>query len=190
MLDNGPFFFRRGPADSPEFSALVLPKLQPTNQILFCVVVQAIGGTLSWLISSELRRRRIPERLRLAFFAFIKSDEDKVDGLPTKNLRKPVSLKDIERTPCATGSDAAVTGHEDSGCQRILVSPATALTSALSVTVLDIPPGKELALREAQGAECYYVIQGDGVCVIGGNGRNNENNVVGAGDVLVIDPGR
>jgi mannose-6-phosphate isomerase-like protein (cupin superfamily) len=171
----------RGPEDST---------LQPTKQILFCLVFVVIGGTLSWLISSELRRRRIPERVRLAFFAFIESGGDKVDGLPMKNLRKPVALKDIERTPCATGSDAVAAGHEDAGCQRILVSPATALTSALNVTVLDIPPGKELALREAQGAECYYVIQGDGVCVIGGNGSSNENSAVGAGDVLVIDPGR
>lgn len=131
------------------------------------------------LISSEMRRRRVPERLRLALYSWLSDDENDKESPSTKRLRKPTKVTHVEGRPL--GAE----GGEADGVCRELLSPATALTSNLYVVVLTIPSGKELVAQIAQGVEFYYVIHGIGAFTSGDISSN-----ISKGDGFVVDPGR
>jgi mannose-6-phosphate isomerase-like protein (cupin superfamily) len=134
---------------------------------------------LSVLISAGMRRKRVPERLRLALYSWLYDDENDKEGPLTKRLRKPTKVTDVE------GKALGAEGGETDGVRRELLSPATALTSNLYVVVLTIPSGKELVAQKAQGVEFYYVIHGIGAFASGGSSSD-----ISKGDGFVVDPGR
>lgn len=134
---------------------------------------------MSVLISGEMRRKRIPERLRLTLYSWLYDDENDKESPLTKRLRKPTKVTDVE------GKPLGAEGNETDGVRRELLSPATALTSNLYVVVLTIPSGKELMAQKAQDVEFYYVIHG-----IGAFASGDSSSDISKGDVFVVDPGR
>jgi mannose-6-phosphate isomerase-like protein (cupin superfamily) len=135
---------------------------------------------LSVLISTGMRRKRVPERLRLALYSWLYDDENDKENSLSKRLRKPTKVTDVE------AKTLGAEGVETDGVRRELLSPATALTSNLYVVVLTIPSGKELVAQKAQGVEFYYVIHGIGVFASG----DDTTSDISKGDAFVVDPGR
>ncbi len=79
-----------------------------------------------------------------------------------------------------------------STAQRVVVvSPYTAPTSALSVVLLTLPPGTELARNAARGVEFYYVLQGNGLSHVHQSRSGEATSVViRQGQGWVVDPGK
>lgn len=92
------------------------------------------------------------------------------------HLRNPMQIMDI-----ATKS----IGEHGAGL-RSLVSPNTAATSTLVCSALSLPPGSQMAPRQAVGVELYYVVQGTGILAK----ENNEEVSIARGEAILVDPWR
>jgi mannose-6-phosphate isomerase-like protein (cupin superfamily) len=146
---------------------------------------KVVGMGISLLIATQLRKHRLPERLRIAFLSWLEEDESD-ENAETKKLRKPTKVIEVAGTSLGSSSGGSSTeGEDDTGVRRVLLSPNSALTSTLHVVLLTIPAGTEIVPQTAGGVEFYYVIQGDGVY------SHGENNAIvfTKGDGFVVDPG-
>ena len=135
---------------------------------------------LSWMITSEMRKRRINERIKLVLFAWLRYSEEATENELVKRLRQPTKVLNVEGKPLGKDPEDGT-----DGIRRELLSPTTAITANLTVTVLTIPPGRELVSQKADGVEFYYVIEGNGIYTLGDSKAD-----FGAGDGFVVDPGR
>ena len=73
------------------------------------------------------------------------------------------------------------------GSIRLIVSPETALTSSLNVSLLTLSPGREIPSTVSTGVEFYYVIDGEGSFSQQGV---LETAKLHRGDCFVVLPGR
>jgi mannose-6-phosphate isomerase-like protein (cupin superfamily) len=155
-----------------------------SNTLLIGFLV--IGMGLSSMANYEMRRRRLWERLRVAFFSWLydSEDDDEQEKLAEK-FRKPVDIEDIEGTPMKS-STISTDNETDEACgiRRELVSPDWAHTSKLGVTVLTLFSGAELVAKKAEGVEFYYVIQGGGLYF-----KGEDAIKITSGTCFVVDPG-
>ena len=134
------------------------------------------------IISAEIKRRRILERCRHAFLKWIDDDEENVERLVSQ---KPKPVNSLHGT--SLGGDGGNDNDcDDNGLRRTLVSPDSAITSSLNVDVIEIPQGKHLVQNYSIGVECYYVIQGSGICFLNGTDEYN----MCEGEAFVLDPGK
>lgn len=127
--------------------------------------ISVLGMGLSLLSNTLLQYFRVTEHVRLWFLP--RNDD----------LRRPQPWKKV--------SDYIQTTPD--GSIRLLVSPHTAATSLLHVSVLTLPPGRELLSQNAAGLECYLVLQGQGQ--VSQQGLTETFRIV-PGDTFVVDPGR
>jgi mannose-6-phosphate isomerase-like protein (cupin superfamily) len=92
------------------------------------------------------------------------------------------------RTP-VQGVHAEATWASEDGSVRVLVSPSTAATSSLHVSLLTLPPGRELPSTTAAGVEFYYVVS----CASEGATFSQqgviETSQLKPGDCFVVDAG-
>ena len=132
------------------------------------------------IISTEIKRRRILERCRHAFLKWIEDDEENAEHSVSQ---KPKPVKSLHGTSLVSdgGNDC-----DDNGLRRTLVSPDSTITSSLNVDILEIPQGKHLVQNYSIGVECYYVIQGSGICFLNGTDENS----MCEGEAFVLEPGK
>ena len=63
----------------------------------------------------------------------------------------------------------------------MLISPQTSSTRSISIQVSEIPAGSEQPVHNHEPEQCYYIIRGRGLMIIG-----NETREVNAGDAVHI----
>lgn len=131
--------FSRQPAHNAALPAL-------TNfHFPFCAV---LGLGCSLLCSIISKQFRIVERQRLFWIFWWNIDDSKV--------LTPY------RTPTPVLSATEVLQKSKDGEVRLLLSPNTASTSSLHISILSLAPESELPSQTAKGVEFYYVISGTG----------------------------
>ena len=173
------------------------------------------GMGLSTYINYELRRRRVLERIRVAFFSWLYDDNEEEQGVKLiERYRKPIQLKGlvgdkIVTTTTNTSSTAGSGTKEDeeketaattTGYRCELISPDWTLTSNYEVTMLTLVPGAELLAKETNCVEFYYVMKGTGTFVLSSSGIVNDRDgdkdgdtkqiQISAGDAFIVDPGK
>jgi mannose-6-phosphate isomerase-like protein (cupin superfamily) len=164
------------------------------------------GMSISWLVSYEIKRRRLWDHARLKFLSwldiFIYSDYynttngDEVQvpqRIPLiEKYRKPVFISELKGTPIPRsrsysdyGDDDNHVDNDDDVCGAILqlVSPDWALSSNLYCDILTIPPKTELIPKKTDGVEFYYVVKGEGIY-----NRNGEKYQISTGFGFIVDP--
>mmetsp|Transcript_130662 Transcript_130662/g.194673 ORF Transcript_130662/g.194673 Transcript_130662/m.194673 type:complete len:256 (-) Transcript_130662:59-826(-) len=138
------------------------------------------GMGLSTLLSYELRRRRVLERIRVAFFSWLNdSDEEKW----TDKYRKPVKVMELEGEKLVQSS--VDDESASAGFRCAFLSGDWALTSKFNVAVLTLTPGTELLPKTVESVEFYYVVNGDGYYVSG-----EDKQRISTGSAFIVDPGR
>jgi mannose-6-phosphate isomerase-like protein (cupin superfamily) len=151
-----------------------------------------VGLGMSWMISYEVKRRRLWEKARLKFLSWlhdgtranINGGEAGLQKEQTPRLvdkfRKPTLLVDLQGTPIPrTDSDDAFCGTLTN-----FLSPDWTLASGLFVDILTLPTGSELVPSKAHGTEFYFVIKGNGKY-----NRNGETFTISPGYGVINDPG-
>ena len=135
-----------------------------------------MGMSFSWAISSELRRSRLLDRLRLMIYElFSLSPADK----------PPSSGATFRVLPETKSRDG-----DDSGTVSTIISPQTALTSNLWVSTIRIPPRRELQLQRANGMEFFHVVQGRGEWDTVGRSDARTTKPLSQGDAFVVEAHR
>jgi len=159
------------------------------------------GLSFSWLVSYEIKRRRLWQHARLSFLSWLynctnESDHgNKTTGdqeLPQRipllqKFRKPVSIPDQKGTlipRCNSDNDDENYNGDVCGSRHLeLVSPDWALSSNLYCDILTLPPRTELMSKKTNEVEFYYVIEGDGIY-----NRNGEKYPISTGFGFIVDP--
>eukprot|EP00339_Tiarina_fusa_P020406 CAMPEP_0117080272 /NCGR_PEP_ID=MMETSP0472-20121206/56642_1 /TAXON_ID=693140 ORGANISM="Tiarina fusus, Strain LIS" /NCGR_SAMPLE_ID=MMETSP0472 /ASSEMBLY_ACC=CAM_ASM_000603 /LENGTH=191 /DNA_ID=CAMNT_0004807855 /DNA_START=180 /DNA_END=752 /DNA_ORIENTATION=- len=122
------------------------------------------GMGLSTLLSYELRRRRVLERIRVAFFSWLNdSDEEKW----TDKYRKPVKVMELE------GEKLVQSSVDDESA------------SAGFRCGIDFDAGNRTLPKTVESVEFYYVVNGDGYYVSG-----EDKQRISTGSAFIVDPGR
>ena len=153
---------------------------------------------LSWVISSELRKSRLHDRLRLALLDLLSLDDDEEDSTNIAPSKAPTSgqvfsiTESIKKPTIEKKSDKSGVTETTSNVTTLL-STGTALTSSLWVATIRIPPNHEMKLHKANGLEFYYVLQGYGEWGSKANDSSSEvesqqTSPISPGDALIIDP--
>lgn len=154
-----------------------------------------MGVGLTSLISSEIRRCRVLDRIRVAFFSWLYDDADtSPEERPAQRFRRPFAILDVKGEPIQKleeGTGTSVGAAQDGASEVVahradLVSPKWALTSNLKVNVLTLSSGTEIVQQVAPGVEFYNVIKGDGLLKLG----EEETYNISAGQGFLVDPGR
>lgn len=134
---------------------------------------QSVFGLGCSLLYNNLTTRfRVSERFRLFWLYWWNLDESR-DLTP---YRSP--------SPALDASEFIQQSAD--GSVRLLLSPNTAATSTLHVSLVSIVPGREMPSRKARGVEFYYVVAGRGVFSQQGV---VETKAVQPGDCFVVDSG-
>lgn len=91
------------------------------------------------------------------------------------------------RKPAAVLDATEVIQQSDDGEVRLLLSPNTASTSSLHVSLMSLQPDCEMPSKKARGVEFYYVVSGTGAFSQQGV---EETTKISKGDCFVVDSGR
>jgi len=135
--------------------------------------LQSVFGLgCSLLYNNITTRFRVSERFRLFWLYWWNLDESR-DLTP---YRSP--------SPALEASEFIQQSAD--GSVRLLLSPNTAATSTLHVSLVSIVPGREMPSRKSRGVEFYYVVAGRGVFSQQGV---VETKAVQPGDCFVVDSG-
>lgn len=154
----------------------------------------SVGMTMSWLMSYEVKRRRLWETVRLKFLSWIYngtsaandntiSQLEQTSSRLVDKFRTPTLLSTLQGAPISQ-SDIEV-GLSNRGESLNILSPDWTVSSGLHVNVLTLPSGTELVASTANGMEFYYVIKGNGTFH-----RNGEDFAVLVGYGWISDPSR
>lgn len=133
---------------------------------------QVLGLGVSLLYSSLANQFRVSERLWLFWLFWWNVDA-------SKNLRP------FRRPASAVDSTEVIQSSSD-GEVRLLLSPNTALTPSLHVSVVSLQPSCEMSTQRACGVEFYYVLSGTGFF---SQQTVVETNKISKGDCFVVDSG-
>ena len=164
------------------------------------------GMSISWLVSYEIKRRRLWDHARLKFLSCLENCTTTSDYYNTTNgdekvpqrmpliqkFRKPVSISELKGTPIPRSKSYSDYGDDNDddnyddvrGAILQLVSPEWALSSNLYCDILTIPPKTELIPKKTDAVEFYYVIKGEGTY-----NRNGEKYQISTGFGFIVDPG-
>jgi quercetin dioxygenase-like cupin family protein len=126
---------------------------------------------LSLLYATVLKEFRILERTRLLLW----NEWWTFDNVEKAPYRTPTKLE-----------DAAVLTTSADGTVQLIISPSTAPTFTLHVSLLTLQPGCEIPSCKAGGVEFFYCLAGQGI--FSQQGVADTANVT-AGDAFVVDPG-
>lgn len=99
------------------------------------------------LFSSLTSYFRIPERLHLLYLYFTNVDATK-DLYPYRQPTRAIDTETIKQT--------------EEGFVKLVLSPDTAATGSLNVSLLSVKPGCEIPPSRSAGVEFYYIVSGSG----------------------------
>jgi mannose-6-phosphate isomerase-like protein (cupin superfamily) len=133
-------------------------------------LVMGVGCSLFCSILSS--QFRITERLWLCWLYLTNLDESR-------------DLKPYNRPSPALDATEVIQKSEH-GESKLLLSPNTAATSSLHVSVVSLKPNTEIPSRHARGVEFYYVLSGSGAFSQQGV---VETSKITKGDCFVVDHG-
>lgn len=136
-------------------------------------ITTVFGVGCSLLYNTLMHKFRISERFRLFWF-FIWNTDDSKDLTP---LRVPASVLE---------AGDLIQQSNDGSTVRLLLSPNSAATSSLHLSVISIVPGQEVPSYPARAVEFYYVLSGAGSFSQQGVA---ETNSINPGDCFVVDVG-
>lgn len=144
-----------------------------------CGIPLVLGMGLSSVLSYEIRRRRLWERVRMTIFAWLQESS----VLLLAKYRKPTSSDNVEGTFMISPEE----GSSPCGIRREVVSPEWCYTSTMNVTILTLYSGSELLAQASPGVEFYYVMRGEGVYQ---KRQRDEEEILrlSAGTCFVVDP--
>ena len=156
----------------------------------------SVGMSVSWLISYEVKRRRLWEEVRLKLLSWLydgTSNYHNIDGNDVgeeatssrlvDKFRKPTKITDLQGTPIPR-VDTSDDENDFCGKHLEFLSPNWTLSSNLYVDVLTLPSGSELVPNKAAGVEFYYVVKGNGKY-----SYNGDTYGISAGYGFIADPG-
>jgi mannose-6-phosphate isomerase-like protein (cupin superfamily) len=138
-------------------------------------------------LSRELYRRRVVDKMRLAFFSWLYDNPDEDEAGEEKleeKFREPVQLQELEGTPMP-GSEE----ENNSGILKELLSPDWALTPNLHIALVTLPYGAKLDAIKSEGVEFYYVIEGEGAYTHYLIGEEPKDSRISSGIGFLVDPG-
>mmetsp|Transcript_21208 Transcript_21208/g.21614 ORF Transcript_21208/g.21614 Transcript_21208/m.21614 type:complete len:284 (+) Transcript_21208:174-1025(+) len=159
------------------------------------------GLSFSWLVSYEIKRRRLWQHARLHFLSWLYNFNyesyhgNKTDGdqelsqrMPLlQKFRKPVSISELKGTLIprskSDNDDENYNGDVCGSRHLELVSPDWALSSNLYCDILTLLPRTELMSKKTNVVEFYYVIEGDGIY-----NRNGGKHRISTGFGFIVDP--
>lgn len=121
-------------------------------------LIPVFGLGFSYLYYHIITRYRISEYFRLLWLYCWNVDERK-DLSP---FRIPTSVTTLTTPSSSTATTASIPSLTNDGSVRLLLSPHTAITPSLHVTLLTIQPGQEIPSHRARAVEFYYVVSGSG----------------------------
>lgn len=177
------------------------------------------GMGISWIVTYQLKRHRILEKVRLNLLSWLYDDPSGMaawtdgnssnddDGSGDVRLvdkyRTPIKVDQLPGTPIPqpdhpTGENRTMMGENVDFCgsQCDLVTPDWTLTRNLYVDTVTLASGAELLCKPADGVEYFYVIKGDGTLVRNSNKNNDDDddNVctetrISTGMGFIVDPG-
>lgn len=145
------------------------------------------GTLFGMVLSHELYRNRVLDKMRLALFSWLYDSPDEEDAGEEKlieKFREPVQLQELEGIPMP-GSEK----EDNSGILKELVSPDWALSPNLHVALLTLPFGAQLEPVKTKGVEFYYVIEGEGTYINYKLGEEPRDTKVSSGNGFLVDPG-
>jgi mannose-6-phosphate isomerase-like protein (cupin superfamily) len=134
------------------------------------------------LCSSILVQFRVVERLRLWQRYCFNTDE----SLTLYPFRVPISLVDVQNE-AGKVKNAAET--PDDGSIRLLVTPRTAVTNSMHISLVCIAPGRELTSNKSPAVEFYYVVSSPAIGAFFSQQGVIQTTSLKTGDCFVVDIG-
>lgn len=158
-----------------------------TNSLLLPYVYKVIGMSLSWTISSELKRTRLHDRIRLVVLGWFRPVLSSSGNGPDP----PMSRTTFNVVKYTTPQENATSqGTQSDNSVSTILSPSTSLTSSLWVSTLRIPPQHRLQQQKANGMEFFYVLQGKGELKVNTGDNDSPGKTIAQGDAFIVEANR
>lgn len=139
-----------------------LGSLREGNHAFMTGIVIGLG--FSWVLSYELQRSRLHDKLRLFLIGWLRpvSSTSSSEGGDDANYQNSVPKSGEVFSVRQNATVSVPLNGDDGNAVTTIISSDISLTSSLWVSTIHLPPKHELTIQRATGMEFFYVLEGSG----------------------------